>query len=199
MRFANKHQLFKLFFWFTFSCYFIVIVFQGAVALANIFAGRQPLFMPKWHRNWLPFWCHSLQAQFVPKHPFQHALFQTVLFSIIKIYAFFNAKRWLPVLPVWILQWSLLIFRPIAKRILSAKAFTFPRYRYLRKFMSSFTSAKEPSAWILRFIRSIVPYSLVIRSRSSARFWLIVFETINTLLRFSIGVLQLFPLIHSVL
>jgi hypothetical protein len=23
----------------------------GAVALANIFAGRQPLFMPKWHRN----------------------------------------------------------------------------------------------------------------------------------------------------
>ena len=35
--------------------------------------------------------------------------------------------------------------------------------------------------------------------RSSARFWLIVFETISTLLRFSIGVLQLFPLIHSVL
>ena len=24
---------------------------QGAVALANIFAGRQPRFMPKWHRN----------------------------------------------------------------------------------------------------------------------------------------------------
>lgn len=32
-------------------------------------------------------------AQFIPKHPFQHAFFQTVLFSIIKIYAFFNAKR----------------------------------------------------------------------------------------------------------
>ena len=24
---------------------------KGAVALANIFAGRQPRFMPKWHRN----------------------------------------------------------------------------------------------------------------------------------------------------
>ena len=24
---------------------------DGAVALANIFAGRQPRFMPKWHRN----------------------------------------------------------------------------------------------------------------------------------------------------
>ena len=27
------------------------IFFEGAVALANIFAGRQPRFMPKWHRN----------------------------------------------------------------------------------------------------------------------------------------------------
>ena len=25
--------------------------YNGAVALANIFAGRQPRFMPKWHRN----------------------------------------------------------------------------------------------------------------------------------------------------
>jgi len=30
---------------------FCFISVEGAVALANIFAGRQPRFMPKWHRN----------------------------------------------------------------------------------------------------------------------------------------------------
>ena len=40
-----------------------------------------------------------LKTQFIHRHPFRHALFQTVLFLIIKIYVVFNEKRWLLVLP----------------------------------------------------------------------------------------------------
>src|SRR5699024_3890764 len=75
----------------------------------------------------------------------------------------------------------------------------FPRYRYRLNSISSLMFAKLPSAWILRFIRSCVPYSLVIRSSVSRRFSFIFLETYSTFWRSSIGVLQLFPLIHSVL
>ena len=60
---------------------------------------------------------------------------------------------------------------------LCASAFSLPRYRYCLSPISSFTTAKLPSAWILRFIFSFVPYSVVMRSSVSCRFSFITFET----------------------
>ena len=89
--------------------------------------------------------------------------------------------------------------KPIASSVLWAKTFSFPRYRYLLKFISSLTFAKDPSACMLRFILSCVPYSLVILSRHSARFSSSFLETESFLFLSLRGVLQLFPLIHAFL
>ena len=62
-----------------------------------------------------------------------------------------------PVLPAWILWWSLFMLYPIANKILWAVTFAFPRYKYRLNSISSLMFAKLPSAWILRFIRSCVP------------------------------------------
>ena len=119
-------------------------------------------------------------------------------FKTSKIYAaFFNSNRCCPVLPFCIFLCSLLMLWEIARITLWAVTFSVPRYRYLRNSISCFTTEKEPYAWMLRFMRSWVPYLLVIRSKSSARFCFIVFETYNILFRSSIGVLQLFPFMHS--
>ena len=37
-----------------------IYVIEGAVALANFFAGRQPCFLLKWHQKRLRFRRHSL-------------------------------------------------------------------------------------------------------------------------------------------
>ena len=51
---------------------------------------------------------------------------QSVL-TFQKIYALFTSNRCSPVLPDWILKCSLLMFRPIARRMLWASAFFLPR------------------------------------------------------------------------
>ena len=100
------------------------------------------------------------------------------VFWNFKNYAvFFSSNRCLPVLSFWILLWSLFILWAIARTTLWAVTLSMPRYVYRRNAMSAFTSANEPSAWILRFILSCVPYPLVIRSRSSLLFSFIVLET----------------------
>ena len=65
----------------------------------------------------------------------------------------------------------------------------FPRYRNLRKPVSSFKSPKIPSDWILLFTRSRIPSSLVILSRSSFRYWLNFRETYRFFVLFSNGTL----------
>ena len=62
-----------------------------------------------------------------------------------------------PVLPAWILWWSLFMLYPIANRTLWAVTFAFPRYKYRLNSISSFRFAKLPSTCMLRFIRSCVP------------------------------------------
>ena len=52
----------------------------------------------------------------------------------------------------------------MAASTLCASTFALPRYRYCLSPMSSFTTAKLPSALILQFICSLVPYSVVMHS-----------------------------------
>ena len=66
----------------------------------------------------------------------------------------------------------------------------FPRYRNLRKPVSSFKSPKIPSDWILLFTRSRIASSLVILSRSSFRYWLNFRETYRFFVLFSIKPLK---------
>lgn len=61
----------------------------------------------------------------------------------------------------------LILLCAIANSILSAVTFGVPRLKYLRKDISCFNSPKDPSAWILRFIRNMQPSSVKIRSKSS--------------------------------
>ena len=120
-------------------------------------------------------------------------------FWLFEIYALFIRNKFLPVLPFCILLWSLFTFLAIASKTLSARTFGLPRLKYLRNCMSCFNSPKEPSAWMLLFVRSRIPSSERILSKSFFRYFRNVFATERTLLRSSIGVLQLFPLMQSFL
>ena len=113
--------------------------------------------------------------------------------------AFFSSNRCVPVRPDMILWCSLLISNPIASSVLWARTFSFPRYRYLLKFISSFTLAKDPSACMLRFILNCVPKSPVIRSRHSARFSSRFLDTASFFFLSLKAVLQLFPRMQSFL
>lgn len=84
-----------------------------------------------------------------------------------------------------------------ASRMASSFTLTLPRHRKRRKPLSCFISQNEPSAWILRFSRSLHPSSLVIRSKSSLRYSTYFLDTYSVLLRSSSGFLLQFPLIHS--
>ena len=72
---------------------------------------------------------------------------------------------------------------------------TMPRSRKRRKFISSFTMAKTPSAWMLRLTRSSFPRSVLIFSSISSRCRINFFDTYRTLLRSSNGFLLL-PRMH---
>ena len=83
--------------------------------------------------------------------------FQDLLLSCQNQADCLSGNKWRPVLPAWILWWSLFMLYPIASRILWAVTFAFPRYKYRLNSISSLMFAKLPSAWILRFIRSCEP------------------------------------------
>ena len=122
-------------------------------------------------------------------------VFWTVYFYAL----FFKGNRWFPVLSPWILWCSLLMLCANAKSIASAFTFWLPRHKNLRNPLFCFSSPKDPSTWILRFIRSFIPSSLSIRSRSASRYSSNFFDTYRFLFRSSKGVLQWFPLMHSFL
>ena len=120
-------------------------------------------------------------------------------FETSKFMRFFNGNRWFPGFPFWILLCSFLTLWASASSMLSAFTFTVPRHKNLRKPQSCFMSPKEPSTCMLRFILSICPSSLVMRARSSMRYWLNRLDTCRFLLRSSSDLLLLFPLMHSFL
>ena len=92
--------------------------------------------------------------------------------NLFELKSSFFVHAFILVFPFCILLCSLFTLYAIANIILSAVTFCVPRLRYLRKDISCFNSPKEPSAWMLRFIRNIQHSSVKIRSRSSLRcFW----------------------------
>lgn len=92
---------------------------------------------------------------------------------------------------------SFLMLWANANRMSSVFTFTVPRHRNRRNPLSGFRSPNEPSAWMLRFIRSSQPTSLMIRFRSSFRYSTNYLDTYSALLRSFSGFLLRFLLIHS--
>lgn len=133
-------------------------------------------------------------------HLYRHCLLAvSLLFHDSILRAFFSGNKWVPVRSAWILLCSFLMLWASANRMSSVFTFTVPRHRNRRNPLSGFRSPNEPSAWMLRFIRSSQPTSLMIRFRSSFRYSTNYLDTYSALLRSISGFLLRFPLIHSFL
>lgn len=128
-----------------------------------------------------------------------HSAWLKTSFWNLKNQALFSGNKCVPVRPFWILLWSLLIFRAMASSVLSASTFDAPLLKHLRNCISCFKSPKEPSAWILRFVRNSIPSSERIRSRSFSLCFKKVFATWSVFVLSSRGVLQWFPLMQPLL
>ena len=146
------------------------------------------IFLPFLSRNIHFFYSLSIKRRTLINLFWKKVHFQDLLLNCQNQAVCLSGNKWRPVLPAWILWWSLFMLYPIASRILWAVTFAFPRYKYRLNSISCFTEAKDLSACILRFTLSWIPYGLVMRSKSSALFCFMVFETYSVLLRCSIDV-----------
>ena len=146
---------FPAFLAFTFNQFTSILKELPHQWLGNHWCGS--IFLPFLRRNILSFHSVSTRRRTLINLFWKKVRFQDLLLSCQNQAVCLSGNKWRPVLPAWILWWSLFMLYPIASRILWAVTFAFPRYKYRLNSISSLMFAKLPSAWILRFIRSCVP------------------------------------------